>query len=255
MPTAASSTAVARSPCWSWTRREISDVLALEPVGQRARSAPPRRRPPGRAASTSAAAATVTDDELEDVHDQEQQAEAEEPPDAGQVGGHPGEQLAGLPVAVEAHRQLLEARVEVVRGWWSPGRARRRTGPTGAGRSAPPRGRPGPGRAARAGAAVRARARAIGPSMIALVTSGIAMVSPTPASAVADHDHERHEVGTEVAAEPPQRPHPGSGMVVGTGGLGGCVRHRLVRSPRLAWRSAARHAGLVTRWSRGGWKL
>jgi len=53
-------------------------------------------------------------DELGDVDDQEKQAETAEPPDAGQVGGDPREQLAGLPVAVECHRQLLEPFVEVV---------------------------------------------------------------------------------------------------------------------------------------------
>ena len=53
-------------------------------------------------------------DQLQHVHHQEQQPEAEEPPDARQVVGDPGEQLAGLPLAVEGHRQLLEPRVEVV---------------------------------------------------------------------------------------------------------------------------------------------
>jgi hypothetical protein len=53
-------------------------------------------------------------DDLGDVDQQEEQPEAEEPPDRRQVGGRPGEQLARLPLAVEAHRELLQPLVEVV---------------------------------------------------------------------------------------------------------------------------------------------
>ena len=56
----------------------------------------------------------VVDHDLGDVDDQEQHPEAEEPADRGQVGGRAGEQLARLPLAVEAHRELLQPLVEVV---------------------------------------------------------------------------------------------------------------------------------------------
>ena len=52
--------------------------------------------------------------DLGDVDDQEQHPEAEEPADGGQVGGRAGQELARLPLAVEAHRELLQPLVEVV---------------------------------------------------------------------------------------------------------------------------------------------
>ena len=51
--------------------------------------------------------------QLHDVDEQEQQAEAAEATDRREVGRRAREQLAGLPVAVEGHRQLLQPRVEV----------------------------------------------------------------------------------------------------------------------------------------------
>ena len=54
------------------------------------------------------------DAELDDVGDEEQDAEAEEPADHREVGGRPGQQLATLPTAVERHRQALQVGVEVV---------------------------------------------------------------------------------------------------------------------------------------------
>ena len=52
--------------------------------------------------------------DLQDVDDQEEQPEPGEPADGGQVRGDAREQLAGLPLAVEAHRELLQPLVEVV---------------------------------------------------------------------------------------------------------------------------------------------
>ena len=257
MPTAPSSTA----------RGQVA-LLVLDPPGDRRRSA-------ARSAWTAmtigtdggrddqaerpvhrAAARTVTTDELEDVDDQEQQAEAEEPADRSTGRWSPGRAAArtatgrGRPSAAAAGARRGRAASSVSMPSTALDCTQRRRKISTASRT-PRAEREQAEREQRR----RARASAIGPSMIALVTSGMAMVRPTPASAVVDHDHERREVGPEVAAEPPQGPDPGSGVVVGTGGLGGCVRHRLVGSPRFAWRSAARHAGLVTRWSRGGWKL
>jgi hypothetical protein len=47
------------------------------------------------------------------VDDQEDQPEAEEPADRGQVLGRPGQQLAGRPAVVEGDRQRLQVPVEV----------------------------------------------------------------------------------------------------------------------------------------------
>src|SRR6478672_1306266 len=54
------------------------------------------------------------DGDLEDVDHQEEQPEAAEPADRRQVRGRTREQLPGLPLRVEAHRQLLQPLVEVV---------------------------------------------------------------------------------------------------------------------------------------------
>ena len=51
--------------------------------------------------------------ELDDVDEQEEQAEAREPADRRQVGGRPREQLARAPAGVEGHRQALQVGVEV----------------------------------------------------------------------------------------------------------------------------------------------
>ena len=64
--------------------------------------------------------------DLQDVDDDEQQPEAEEPAHGRQVAHHPGEELPGLPLPVEGHRQPLQVRVEVHpdRGLDAEGRAR-----------------------------------------------------------------------------------------------------------------------------------
>ena len=52
-------------------------------------------------------------DERNHVRDQEDRAEAGEPPDRREVRGRPGQQLAGLPLVVEGGRQPLQVRVDV----------------------------------------------------------------------------------------------------------------------------------------------
>ena len=52
-------------------------------------------------------------EDLRDVGEHEEQAEAEEPADRGQVAHDPRQQLAGLPAVVEGHRQPLQLGVEV----------------------------------------------------------------------------------------------------------------------------------------------
>jgi hypothetical protein len=89
------------------------DVLALEPLGQR----DDRHRGDGDDEAERPVHVQQHErdhDELDDVDDQEQHPEPEEPPDAAQVGGHPRQQLARLPLPVERHRQLLQPLVEVV---------------------------------------------------------------------------------------------------------------------------------------------
>jgi len=54
------------------------------------------------------------DGDLDDIGHQEDDSEAQEPPDDRQVGGGARQQLPALPPAVEAHRQQLQVRVQVV---------------------------------------------------------------------------------------------------------------------------------------------
>ena len=53
-------------------------------------------------------------DEGHHVGDEEDDAEPGEPPDRGQVGGGPGQQLAGLPLVMEPGVQPLQMRIEAV---------------------------------------------------------------------------------------------------------------------------------------------
>ena len=61
-------------------------------------------------------------DERDHVRDQEDGAEAGEPPDGRQVRGRPGQQLAGLPLVVEGGLQPLQVRVDIrPHGLFHPG--------------------------------------------------------------------------------------------------------------------------------------
>ena len=252
MPTAPSSASVARSPCWSWTRRETSDVRALEAGGQR-----DDRDGGGRDDEAERPVHLEQHqgdhDQLQDVHHQEQQPEAEEPPDARQVVGDPGQQLAGLPLAVEGHRQLLEPRVEVVAHGRSRRRAPRWTAPSAGMKIST---------ASRTPSAEREQTER---QQRAEVVLGDRAVDDRPGDqrdrdGQADpgqrgggHDDQRAQVRAQVAAEPPQRPHACGGVVVRAGCLGWCVRHLLVAVPSDGARTSPGQGGWPG--TGGVWKL
>ena len=113
MPCTDSSTAVARSPAWSWLQPRQRGVLPLEPPAgpperQRADEEDEPEHPVHRHQDADA------DDDDHDVHDEQHEAEREPAADEAEVAHGAREQLAARPAVVEAHRQVLQLRVEGV---------------------------------------------------------------------------------------------------------------------------------------------
>ena len=167
--------------------------------------------------------------DLEDVDDQEQQPEPGEPPDRGQVRGDAREQLAGLPLAVEAHRELLQPLVEVV-----PHRRLHREHGVGLHPAAPEDEHRLEDAEAQRQQAQRQHAvdLAVGDRTVDQ-RRGDQRDGDRERDAAeggAEHDRERQQVGPQVAAQPPERLDAG-GRVVCRGGDRGRGRgwwHRLI---------------------------
>jgi hypothetical protein len=113
MPVAPSSITVVRSPSASCTCRLNVDVLALESAGENHQW---HRGEGGHQREHRVETDHEHEDDRErrDVHDEEHDAEAEEPADDAAVRHRAREQLARLPLVVEGHGQPLQVGVEIV---------------------------------------------------------------------------------------------------------------------------------------------